>query len=106
MFELKQEVGSQIVYRGTITVENQHLICKCNSDAFPETTFIRLSHPIGNECDKMYGVWMSYDHDKRPASGAIFFARKEITRDEAEEVIEKCYAKVKSKPIVVFLNEN
>ena len=94
-FILKQNIYSAIAYKGTINPENQHLICACRSVTFPETTYIRLSHPLGTKCETMVGVWMSYDHDKNPASGAILLTRNEITIQDAVDSLNISFGKGK-----------
>lgn len=79
---MKEGVEPNLEYLGNVSKERNFLLFNLFSLAHRETLTARFPDPLGNKCDKLYGIWSSFDHDQNIASGGILLSRKQLKHEE------------------------
>jgi hypothetical protein len=84
---------SKDAYRGVVICEGTHLLLHARAvlSGNPTTLSIRLASRIPPNDRMMIGLWLSYDHDGRPASGVVAMNREAMSPNEASEVLYRWF---------------
>jgi hypothetical protein len=77
----------EIAYRGTLHIENNHLVIQLYATTHDEYLVYRFFNRIPTNAEVIPGIWMSYDHDTNPAAGAAILTNKPMEPDDAEREI-------------------
>jgi len=85
--EMKQR-DTGLVYTGKIIIEGDHLLIMLDSEQYIEHPVFRFPYPIPSNCKLLYGLWLSFDHDKKIASGGATLSRDELANDQVETVMK------------------
>jgi hypothetical protein len=75
-------------YRGEIRAEKGHHVLVLTG-SHDETLIMRLLAHLPTHDAVLPGVWMSQDHDSRPASGVLVLSRTELPDEEARDHLRK-----------------
>ena len=97
---LGQNVDSKLEYKGYITREKDQLLFIYKSIDHSETVVNRFQDPLGSNSNRLYGLWLSYDHSQTIACGAIILSRDEIAEDQRMQEIAKGYEQHAARPLV------
>lgn len=100
VISISQSIDSELKYKGTLGVEKNHLVVSCKSVCHCESVSIRFPDPIGIKCQKLYGLWLAYDHDGRITSGAIVLSRDNLSAVEQRKALSEYYEATSGRPIV------
>jgi hypothetical protein len=79
---LEEQFGCKLLYEGKIIHERGHFIIHFTSRVHAETLVCRFPDPLGTECDRIFGLWLGYDHDKIIASAGILLSKIEVNEPE------------------------
>lgn len=74
---------TNLVYSGTCRMGDNEMVMKFYSKNHEENFIIKFEKVIASK-EKMYGLWLSIDHDRHIASGVQLFTRKALTDLEIE----------------------
>ena len=78
---------NRLLYKGTMRFEKDQLLIEMDAKTHKERLVYRFINRIPSSDSVVPGLWMSYDHDSRPAAGAAILSDREMTADEAEKEI-------------------
>lgn len=73
------------IYEGTHLLLDAHAVLSGN----PTTLSMRLAPRTPPNDRLIIGLWLSYDHDGRPASGVVAMNRDSMTPNEARETLDR-----------------
>ncbi|MCF2502735.1 hypothetical protein L0663_05055 [Dyadobacter sp. CY107] len=97
-FKLTQR-GTNLIYKGTGRVEGSHLIFNFRATGHEERTICRFQD-ILTSLDVTAGLWLSYDHDKNVASGAIILSQNEIPAEDIERTIRSSFKRERDSILI------
>jgi len=100
---LSQKVDSKLKYVGYIKKEKSDIVITYSSEDHPETVENRFLEPLGSECERLYGLWLSFDHSQTIACGAILMSRSVLSPTERSHMIKKGYDH-SSHPLLIRVN--
>ena len=78
-------------YKGSMRVERDQLLFVLKALYHKETVIYRIDNPLpckSSETAFLYGIWASYDHDKKIASGAALLCKDKLSETAALEKIK------------------
>lgn len=84
--ELTQK-NTTLTYDGFGTTEGSDIVITFMSKKHPERLSARFPYILASK-DRTYGLWLSYDHDRKIASGVIVLSTKEIPDDQVAKEIK------------------
>lgn len=77
-------------YNGYLTLEGEdRIIFFGKSTTQNERVVFRFPNPLGSANDIVFGLWLSYDHDKYIASGGALLTKENLTNEQAEETLRE-----------------
>jgi hypothetical protein len=82
--------SKESLYNGTISEEGYDYIFELRSTKQTETAYIRFKGHVGH-ADYLYGLWLSYDHDKHLACGIVILSREALTPEQRKDKIISHY---------------
>jgi len=83
-FVLNQDTS--LSYRGTGVMEADHIIFTIKGHSHEEKTICRFPNILPST-NIFYGLWLSFDHDKKIASGGIMISKDELDTNALERYI-------------------
>jgi hypothetical protein len=89
-----------MAYRGYAKIERSQLIVKIHSTCNQETAQFRLTWPISSNANLLWGVWLSFDHDTKIASGAQLLSRIKLSKKDAIEAINGAMRWEDDRPVI------
>ncbi|MEM0978803.1 MAG: hypothetical protein AAGH78_00880 [Cyanobacteria bacterium P01_H01_bin.58] len=92
--------GKSLIYRGSMKIEKDQMLFVLKASSHQETVIYRTNNPIPSANKYVYGLWMSYDHDVKIASGATLMCRKKMPKDKAFQEILARFRFEKDRPLV------
>ena len=92
--------GTTLLYRGAMRIEKDQMLFVLKASSHQETVIYRTNNPIPTASKFIYGIWMSYDHDIKIASGATLMSKKQMSKDEAFKEIQSKFRFEKDRPLI------
>lgn len=89
-----ETVGSRTEeYTGSVTVEASHLLMQIKGIAVRNSASVlfRLESPVPPNDQVVFGLWLSYDLDRRPAVGVLMLSRTELSDNEADDNLNRWF---------------
>lgn len=92
--------GQSLTYRGSMKIEKDQMLFVLKASSHQETVIYRTNNPIPSVNKFVYGLWMSYDHDVRIASGATLMCKEKIPKDKAIQEMLTRFQFEKDRPLM------
>lgn len=93
-----------MAYRGYIEKERSQLVVRIHSGKNHETARFRFTWPIPSKAKLLSGIWLSFDHDTKIASGAHILSKKKLSKSDATVAIENSMSWEKDLPVMKVNN--
>lgn len=78
-----------LIYKGYLILEGEDRVIFCGkSTTQNERVVFRFPNPLRSASDIIFGLWLSYDHDKHISSGGALLTKEDITDEQAEQKIK------------------
>ncbi|GID95328.1 hypothetical protein ACFQFC_33215 [Amorphoplanes digitatis] len=77
---------TDLSYAGRVSYEG-HLVLSLSGSPHDHTVVMRYLERLPSNTAPMLGMWMSQDHDCLPAAGVSALSRRELTDEQAREVL-------------------
>lgn len=94
-----KQIRTKLFYKGYIKIEGDGLFLVFHSNQHDEHPVYRFPYPISSNCDLIHGLWLSFDHDKKIASGGSLLSRNEIPEDKIVGLLK---SKLKSEKNIIL----
>jgi len=87
-FKVKTE-QPELAYHGHLEPEgDDRVIIYVKAETQNETMVFRFPNPLLSANDIVYGLWLSYDHDKHIASGGALLTKQDLTSEQVEKELK------------------
>lgn len=87
-FSIRTFLGGKVKYIGYGHIERSQLVIKIHNRRNQETARFRFKWPISSNDNILPGIWLSFDHDIKIASGAFLLSRLSLSDVDAEESLK------------------
>ena len=79
----------ELTYKGRLKLEgDDRIIVDVKAKTQNERVVFRFPNPLLSTRDIVWGLWLSYDHDKHIASGGALLTKEDLTREQAEKELK------------------
>lgn len=69
-----------------------------------ELWVLRFIKPLSSRSEEIFGIWLSFDHDKHICSGAVILSKQKLISEDIEVKLKQYIQRCQKAPIM-RLNE-